>query len=573
MTDSASSTLSDHFPKAKRQPFPLATALIETFRQGYGGGDFIKDLIAGIIVSLVALPLSMALSIAVGLPPQNGLYTAIAAGIAASVFGGAKMQVTGPTAAFVVIVAPIVAEHGLRGLIWCEIMAGITLLALGFSRMGRIVNYVPYPVTTGFTAGIAVVIATIALNDFLGLGLPGGAGHWLDKVYVLLSHLGQMNLTAFAIGMAALLVMLFLPKLTTRIPSAIAGIGLATIVSYILHLQGIDIPTLGSQFSYTDTAGVTQPGVPPYPPTLHIPGLSSDSLFALPSLSELQIWIMPAIIIASLAALESLLSATVADGMAGTRHNPDSELSGIGIANIVSGLAMGVPATGAIARTATNINAGAKSPIAAIIHAILILIYMAVLAPLISYVPMTALSALLILTAWRMSHAKQFVRLARHGQRDDAIVLVACFVMTVLIDMVAGVGVGVVLASLLFMKRTISGSDVRMGHEDGTVSLPEHTMLFRFEGPLFFGTAQKAIERSTFVTTSRKTVILDLSAVTLIDATGHEALHHLVHSLERDGHEVVVVRPKANAAWHMHVFPVGEVRYADTLESALAASS
>jgi SulP family sulfate permease len=562
--------------KHTRQPLslqlPIATALRDSLRQGYTKSDFLKDLSAGFIVSLVALPLAMALSIAIGLPPQHGLYTAVVAGVAAALFGGSRLQVSGPTAAFVVIIAPIVAEQGLRGLIWCEIMAGIILLGLGFSRMGRLINYIPYPVTTGFTAGIAVVIATIALSYFLGLGLPGGAGHWFDKVMDIASHLAGTNFTALATGLLALTVMLFLPKLTTLIPSPIAGIGFATLAAYLLHQSGIEIDTIGSKFSYLDAAGASHPGVPPYPPVFALPGLSDNPLFALPSLAELQFWFMPAVVIAGLAALESLLSATVGDGMSGTRHDPNAELSGVGISNILSGLASGIPATGAIARTATNINAGGRSPFAAMFHGLFILAYMAALSPLIAFVPMSALSALLILTAWRMSHARQFLRLARFGARDDMIVLLACFVMTILIDMVAGVIVGVVLASLLFMKRSIHNSDVQTDH-DGAITLPEHTMLFRFEGPLFFGTAQKAIERASFAAKTRKSVILDLSAVTLIDATGFQALHHLVHSLERDGHEAVIIRPKAKAAWHMHVFPVKEVRYAEDLERALKAAS
>lgn len=568
----ASPSLKHSFPKRQSYKIPLFSALIESFRQGYGRGDFLKDVSAGFVVSLVALPLAMALSIAVGLPPQHGLYTAVVAGVAAAILGGSRLQVSGPTAAFVVIVAPIVAEHGLRGLIWCQILAGTMMLALGFSRMGRIINYIPYPVTTGFTAGIAVVIATIALNDLLGLGLPGGAGHWPEKVADIATHIGGINVIALGLGAAAFLIMLFLPRATSVIPAPIAGIGLATLAAYLLHHSGIDIETIGSKFSYTDAAGASHAGVPPYPPEISLPGLSADPLFALPSFAELKLWFMPAVVIAALGALESLLSATVADGMAGTRHDPDAELSGIGIANILSGMASGVPATGAIARTAANINAGGHSPLSSVFHALFILAYMAALSPLISFVPMSALSALLILVAWRMSHARQFIRLARFGARDDMIVLLACFVMTVLIDMVAGVMVGVVLASLLFMKRSIQGGDVRMGHDEG-LSLPEHVMLFRFEGPLFFGTAQKAVERASFATENRKTVILDLSAVTLIDATGFQALSHLVHSIERDGHDVIICRPKAKTAWHMHVFRAGEVHYAEDVENALKAAS
>lgn len=554
----------------KTKYFPLGTAIRETFRHGYTFKDFKDDALAGLIVSLIALPLAMALSIAVGLPPQHGLYTAVVAGMAAALLGGSRTQVSGPTAAFVVIVAPIVAEHGLRGIIWCQILAGMMLIALGLTRMGRIINYIPYPVTTGFTAGIAVVIATIALNDFLGLGLPGGAGHWLDKVGTIAEHIAQVNVPALGLGMGALLIMVYLPKLTTRIPGSIIGIAFATLGAYWLSRQGIDIPTIGSNFSYTDAVGATMAGVPPTPPQFHIPGFSINSLFALPTIAELQVWLIPALIIAALGGLESLLSATVADSMAGTKHNPDAELTGIGVANILSGCVSGIPATGAIARTAANINNGGKSPFSAIIHALLILVYMVALAPLIAYVPMTALSALLIVTAWRMSHAKHFLRLARHGHKDDVIVLIACFAMTVLIDMVAGVTIGVVAATILFLRRTVRTSGVSRVHSDeADVPLPDHVMLFRFEGPLFFGTAQSAMEELSFLKTEPKTVILDLTRVPHIDATGLEALQHLTHSLQRDGNRLIICRADTKTGRQIDTLPGTQVTYTTSLELAL----
>lgn len=555
----------------KTKYFPLGTAIRETFRHGYCFKDFREDALAGLIVSLIALPLAMALSIAVGLPPQHGLYTAVVAGVAAALLGGSRTQVSGPTAAFVVIVAPIMAEHGLRGIIWCQILAGMMLIALGLTRMGRIINYIPYPVTTGFTAGIAVVIATIALNDFLGLGLPGGAGHWLDKVGTIAEHIAHVNVPALSLGMGALLIMVYLPKLTARIPASIVGITFATLGAFWLSHHGIDIPTIGSNFSYTDAAGATMAGIPPTPPQFNIPGFSINSLFALPTIAELQVWLIPALIIAALGGLESLLSATVADSMAGTKHDPDAELTGIGVANILSGCVSGIPATGAIARTAANINNGGKSPFSAIIHALLILVYMVALAPLIAYVPMTALSALLIVTAWRMSHAKHFLRLARHGHKDDVIVLMACFAMTVLIDMVAGVTIGVVAATILFLRRTVRTSGVSRVHSDeADIPLPDHVMLFRFEGPLFFGTAQSAMEELSFLKTEPKTVILDLTRVPHIDATGLEALQHLAHSLQRDGNRLVICRADTKTGRRIDTLPGTQAAYTSSLDQALA---
>jgi SulP family sulfate permease len=427
---------------------PLATALREGLTH-YDLAKFRQDATAGLIVSLVALPLSMALAIAVGLPPQHGLYTAIVAGIVTALCGGSRFQVSGPTAAFVVILAPIVAEHGLRGIIWCQIIAGIMLLALGVSRLGKAINYVPHAVTTGFTTGIAVVIATIALTDLFGL--PSGfAAHWLDKMAHLISHAGAIDLATLALGAVSIAVMIAVPRFNKLIPGPLVAMLIATGLAYALNRNGFDIATIGSKFTYIGKDGLDHAGVPPYPPQLNLPG-GSNPLFALPSMAELRAWFTPALVIAALAALESLLSATIADKMSGTKHDPNAELNGIGLGNIASGLVAGIPATGAIARTATNIAAGAVSPLSSIIHAVLLVIYMLALSPLIAYVPMTALSALLLMTAWRMSHVKDFMAVAKGNNKGDAAVLLVCFGLTVLIDMVAGVVTGMALATLLYL--------------------------------------------------------------------------------------------------------------------------
>lgn len=524
---------------------PLGTATIETFAQGYNATKFQKDLIAGLIVSLVALPLSMALSIAVGLPPQNGLYTAIIAGIVTALFGGSRTQVSGPTAAFVVILAPIVAEFGLRGIVWCQILAGLMLILLGVTRLGKVITFVPYPVTAGFTAGIAVVIATISMNDLLGVHAPT-AGHWPEKVHALFQHIHETDPTTLAVGLMALLLMLLLPKALPKIPSALVGVVAATLVSVGLSkFFGINLDTIGSRFSYVDLNGITQKGVPPFPPSLHIPGLSSDPVYALPSFQELSTWFMPALVIAALAGLESLLSATVADSMTGTRHDPNAELNGIGLGNIFSGLFLGIPATGAIARTATNINSGGISPVSTIIHAVLLLAYMMLLAPLIAYIPMTALSALLLVTAWRMSHAKHFAHLLKTAPKSDRVVAIICFVMTVMIDMVAGVISGVVLAIMLFLKRMIETTEVAIHHEGAPAHdyhLPARTMLYRIEGPLFFGTANKAFEqRSEFMTDNEYDhIILDMTHVPMVDVTAIDALEDTIKNMKDKGRDVTI---------------------------------
>lgn len=529
---------------------PVATALSEALSSGYGLKSFRADVVAGLVVSLVALPLAMALSIAVGLPPQNGLYTAIVAGFIAAVFGGSRTQVSGPTAAFVVIVAPIVTEFGMRGIVWCEILAGLMLLCMGISRLGKIISYIPYPVTIGFTAGIAVVIGTISLNDFLGID-PAPAGHWPHKIAAIFNSLPQIDTPTVFLGLFALAIMVGMAKVTSKIPSGIIGIVAATLVSLLMIRSGIHVETIGTRFNYTDLNGVLQHGVPPFPPSLHVPGFSADSIFALPTLHELSSWFMPALVIAALAALESLLSATVADSMSGSRHDPDAELNGIGLANIFSGLFLGIPATGAIARTATNINAGAISPIASITHALLLLVYMLCLSPLISYIPMSALSALLLLTAWRMSHAKQFTHLLRTAPRSDRAVMVCCFLMTVMIDMVAGVVSGLVLACLLFLKRMSEVTHIDYHHAANNQTehaLPHGIMLLRVDGPLFFGTAEKVLNfRPEFLHDECHHIILDMSSVPVIDVTALDLFAKLVHELESRGKTITLcLRPNVS---------------------------
>jgi SulP family sulfate permease len=335
----------------------------------------------------------------------------------------------------------------------------------------------------------------------------------------------------------SLLLMIFFGKITRVVPSTIVGIIAGTLLAYFFTRQGISISTIGNRFSY-ESAGVLQHGIPPYPPVFH--------LLNLPSYAEFKTLLAPSMVIAALGALESLLSATVADSMAGTRHNPNAELNGIGISNILSGMASGIPATGAIARTATNIHAGAKTPIAAVIHSALIMGYVLLLAPLISYVPMAALSALLLITAWRMSHARQFIRILKIAPRSDSIVLLTCFGLTVFVDMVAGVSVGIVLASFLFMKRISEMTQVDLsllsnGMENRDQHLlPDNVMVFRIDGPLFFGTVEKAYDRYNFIHDYVSCLIIDMEHVPLIDMTGLVAMKSMLTAIAREGREVIL---------------------------------
>ncbi len=524
---------------ASSKIIPIGYALKESLKKGYTFQTFKSDAIAGLIVSLVALPLAMALSIAVGLPPQHGLYTAIVAGIAVPLLGGSISQVSGPTAAFVVIVAPIVAEHGLRGLIITTIMAGLLLIALGIAKLGRYINYVPYPVTTGFTSGIAVVIGTLALNDFLGLGIEKLQGEYIHKVVLIAEHIPTLHWPEALVGVVSLALMFTSKRILPKVPPPVVGIGLGTLLAYALQHYGFDIATIGNRFSYVLPDGGMGQGIPPFPPSLHIPEL--------PNLAELKMLLVPAMVIAALGALESLLSATVADGMAGTKHNPNSELVGVGIGNILSGLAAGIPATGAIARTATNIHSGAKTPFASSMHAVLIMLYVLLLAPTMSYIPMASLAALLITVAYRMSHWRQFLRTIQIAPKSDTIVLIACFGFTVFIDMVAGVTVGVVLACFLLMQRIAHLTHAQVSHNATGhhrklrhLSLPDDVMVYHINGLVFFGTVENALERIGFVRGDIKTLIIDMEDVPLIDMTGLVAMKTMILDIQSKNRAIIL---------------------------------
>lgn len=523
---------------------PLATALRQSLKE-YNFSVLRHDLLAAFVVSLVALPLSMALAIAVGLPPQHGIYTAIVAGIIVPLLGGSIWQVSGPTAAFVVILAPIVSEHGLRGIVWAGLLAGVILLGMGFARMGRLINYVPYPVTTGFTAGIAVVLATLSLNDFLGLGIETLEGEFIEKLSIIASHLSSLDPYTLAVGAVTLLLLFTANRMIRFLPSAIIAMLAGTGLALLFNAMGHDVITIGSKFSYLSENGETIAGIPPYPPTLGLPTFAAGKLLTIPSLEEFRLLLFPAFAIAILAAIESLLSATVADSMAGTKHNPNAELNAIGAGNILSALAAGIPATGAIARTATAINNGARTPLASSIHAVFIMLYVLLLAPYIGYIPMAALAALLIHTAYRMSHYRQFLRTLQIAPRSDIIVLLVCFTLTVFIDMVVGVGVGMICAAFLLINRITELTQIEVeGNGEGRTSnlkLPQGTMLYRIRGPLFFGTIEKAFDRYNFTHDFTNRLILDIRDVPFIDMTGLVALKSMLTSIAHEGRPVHII--------------------------------
>jgi sulfate permease, SulP family len=521
-----------------------SNALRAALRQGYSSADLRADVLAGMVVGVVALPLSMALAIASGVAPQHGLYTAIVAGGVIALLGGSRTQVSGPTAAFVVVLVPIAQRFGVGGLLVATFMAGAILVGLGLAHLGRLIQYIPYPVTTGFTAGIAVVIATLQLKDFLGLQVEHLPDHYPERVAALASAAPSARVAEIGVGAVTLALLLLWPRITKRVPAPLIALGVAGVAAYLLKRANADlaVATVGTRFSYL-ADGVTHPGIPQLPPLpvlpWRFPGPGGQPLAL--SFELFQQLLPSAFAIALLGAIESLLSAVVADGMAGTKHDPDTELVAQGVGNMLSPFFGGFAATGAIARTATNIRSGARSPIASFVHALFVLASVLLLAPLLSHLPMAAMAALLLLVAWNMSEVKHFIHVMRVAPKGDVFVQVACFLLTVLFDMVVAVTAGVILAALLLMRRMveISGSRLSEGQESGLREpLPAGVVLYEIAGPLFFGATQKAMSSLDAISAKTRVVILDVTAVPAMDATG---LVNLESSLERLAKDRILV--------------------------------
>jgi SulP family sulfate permease len=528
-----------------------AAALRAVLREGYTGRDFRADLLAGMVVGIVALPLAMALAIAVGAPPQYGLYTSIVAGVVVAALGGSRMQVTGPTAAFIVILAPIYAKFGMAGLLVSGIMGGLILIVIGLGRLGQFIEFIPHPVTTGFTAGIATVIATLQIKDVLGLHLARTPDTFFDRLTVMWQARASASLAELFVAAVTLALLLGVPRVTKRVPAPLIAIPAAGLIAAGVNhfFPGHAVATIASRF-HTTVHGHEVAGVPPLPPLPMLPWHAAGpngAPFVL-SLATLRELLSGGFAVAMLGGIESLLSAVIADGMAGTRHDPDAELLALGIGNVVTPFFGGIPATGAIARTATNIRSGARSPISSIVHAITVLAAVLVLAPLIGYLPMAGLAALLLLVAWNMSEVKHFVHVLRVAPRSDVLVLVTCYVLTVVFDMVVAVSVGVVLAALLFMRRMAEitqahlSSDALMSktagdHPVGEVpkALEKQIGVYDIAGPLFFGAAQKAMGNLGVVAGRLRALIVRLEHVPVMDATGMVALESAIAALSKHG--------------------------------------
>lgn len=545
---------------------PIRTTSVDLFtpkfvtvlREGYGLAEFRRDAVAGLTVAIVALPLSMAIAIASGTTPDRGIYTAIVGGFIVSALGGSRFQIGGPAGAFIVLVASIIERHGYEGLALATMMAGILMLATGFLRLGTYIKFIPYPVTVGFTAGIATIIMASQIKDFLGITLAHEPAALLPKLDALRHAAGTWSGAAVTVSLGSVGVILAVRRLRPRWPAFLIGVAAASLIAPAL---GIDVATIGSRFG----------AVPTGLPAPHLPALSPGLLLAL---------LPDAAAIAILGSIESLLSAVVADGMTGRRHRSNCELVAQGVANLASGLFGGICVTGTIARTATNVRAGAHGPVAGMLHAAYILGFMVFGAPLIALVPLPALAAILVVVAWNMAERHAFACLVRASAGDRA-VLLATFLLTIFVDLMTGIAVGVTMSALLFMHRmatevAIEDSGVDDA-PDGLEAVPpgpadREIIVYRISGPLFFGAV--AITGSVLdrIGEHPRIFVLDLSRVPFVDSTGAATLGAFAGKLEAGGTRLVLAcaSPGVLRTLASHRLAPPRVGIADSVEQALA---
>ena len=493
-----------------------------------------NNILSGLTVGIIALPLSMALAIATGVPPQLGLYTAIVAGIVAAVFGSSKINISGPTAAFVVILIPIVQEFGISGLLLCGLLSGIILVFIGVLKLGTLIELIPYPVTVGFTSGIAVVIATFQIKDFFGLKIENFDGHYLDKIYLIFNSFHTIEFAEFFTGALTLFLLILWQKTKSKIPAALIALLFSTLIVTFLniYIPNIDIATISSTFHYK-IGELEGNGIPPIPLQFSLPWsfLKPEEI----NLDLIYKLLPHAIAIAILGALESLLCAVISDGMTGNKTNPNKELIGQGITNIVVPFFGGIPATAAIARTVVNIKSGATSKESSIVHSLFILVAITFISTYLSYLPMASLSALLLMVAWNMSEVKHFINIIKVAPKNDVYVLLTCFILTVLIDMQIAVAVGIGLASILFIKRTIDLYSIELVNTKNLnihPNIPENISIYDINGPMFFGAAQNALKTLLNTNEDIDIVILNMQNVTMIDMTAIVALKSIVDNFK-----------------------------------------
>ncbi|ELY2620281.1 C4-dicarboxylic acid transporter DauA [Cronobacter malonaticus] len=514
------------------QILPFRALVDACWREKYTVSRLSRDLIAGITVGIIAIPLAMALAIGSGVPPQYGLYTSAIAGIVIALSGGSRYSVSGPTAAFVVILYPVAQQFGLSGLLMATLLSGVFLILFGLARFGRLIEYIPLPVTLGFTSGIGITIATMQIKDFFGLEIAHMPEHYLPKVAALAVALPGLNPGDVAIGIVTLGVLVLWPRLGIRLPGHLPALLAGCAVMGVVHLLDGDVATIGSRFHYLLADGTQGSGIPPLLPQLVLPWDLPGSSFTL-SFDALRALLPAAFSMAMLGAIESLLCAVVLDGMTGTRHNANSELIGQGLGNLVAPFFGGITATAAIARSAANVRAGATSPLAAVFHALLVLLALLALAPLLSWLPLSAMAALLLMVAWNMSEAHKVIGLLRRAPKDDIVVMLICLSLTVLFDMVIAISVGVVLASLLFMRRVARMTRLAPLN----VSVPEDVLAVRVTGPLFFAAAEGIFTPLLAQAAGKRVIVMQWDAVPVLDAGGLDALQRFIERLP-DGCEL-----------------------------------
>ena len=498
---------------------PLVPAFITCMREGYNFKLFRSDVIAGLTVAIVALPLAMAMAVASGASPDKGLVTAVVAGFFISFLGGSRVQIGGPTGAFVVVIFDIIQRFGFNGLILASIMAGLILIIAGYARLGKLIKYIPYPVITGFTTGIAVIIASSQVKDFLGLQVDSVPADFLNKWYVYLSNLDKVTYSALAMGALGLATIIICKKISPKIPSYLVSI---LLISSLAYGFSMDIETIGTRF----------PSLPTGLPTPVWPEFSLEQIRAL---------VPSAFTIAFLAGIEALLSAVVADGLIGHKHSLNQELVGQGVANIASGIFGGIPATGAIARTATNIKAGGRTPVAGIFHAIFLLVFLYTAMDILAFIPMAALAAVLFMVSWGMSDLKHFTQIAKISPSDRTILFLT-FALTVMVDLTVAIGVGVTFASLLFMRHMSRSVEIRKQHckseyethdgedpSDDEIDIPDDVTVLQINGPLFYGFASEFCDRLKALEQLPRILILRMRFMPYLDASGENSIEEILN--------------------------------------------
>lgn len=541
---------------------PKLISLLDDKENGFSKEQFFKDLIAGIIVAIIALPLSIALGISSGVSPEKGLITAIIAGFIISLLGGSRVQIGGPTGAFVVIVFGIIQNHGVDGLIIATFMAGIILVLFGLLRFGSLIKYIPYPITVGFTSGIAVTLFSTQVKDFLGLSMTKTPSEFIPKWEAYISHMNTTNLYTLAIGLLALIILIFWPKINKKIPGSLIALIVTTLVVFIFNLP---VATIGSQFGKI-SSNIPMP---------HIPNLNLNTLKAL---------IGPAFTIALLGGIESLLSAVVSDGMIGDKHNSNAELIAQGIANMGSSLFGGIPATGAIARTAANVKNGGRTPISGIVHSITLLLIMLVFMPLAKFIPLTTLSAILIIVSYNMSEWRTFKAILKAPKSDIAILLTTFF-LTVLFDLVIAIGIGMVVSMCLFMRRVATSIEVNELNESDcsdksnidtdmeNLKVGENVLVYDIRGHLFFGAVDTFMNTMKEINDDAKVLVLRMRHTKTLDVTGYKQIKNIALSCKSRNMTLIISelqeQPKKVMRLMGFIDTLGEDHFAKNFDEAL----